>query len=164
MSIHTAPSATCFCGSVSILINSGAEPIGPSMCHCNTCRKLSGAPMMSNVLFMRDAVSLRSTEGVEIDSTSNQETVTTRTSKAVVRHRCAKCWGPVFAELGPKRAVVPAALFSPLPPTWKPSHHIYYDSRVLDMPDGTPKWRGHYGGEECDDFGNDKEPAAPTSS
>ena len=115
--------------------------------------------MMCNVLFSRDAVELRSAEGTE----SAVETVTTCTSKAVVRHRCGKCWSPVFAELGPKRAVVPAALFSPLPPAWKPSHHIYYDSRVLDIPDGTPKWRGRFGGEECDDFGADKA-SGPASS
>ena len=90
---------------------------------------------MANVLFSRDAVSLQSAEGTE----GAVDTVTTQTSKAVVRHRCGKCWSPVFAELGPKRAVVPAALFSPLPPAWKPSHHIYYDSRVVDIPDGTPR-------------------------
>ena len=156
MSTAPAPSAaTCFCGSVSILITPGAEPIGTSMCHCKICRTLSGAPMMANVLFSRDAASLQSAEGTE-----GTVTVTTQTSKAVVRHRCGKCWSPVFAELGPKRAVVPAALFSPLPPAWKPSHHIYYDSRVVDIPDGTPKWRGRYGGEACGDYGDDIKPSA----
>ena len=104
---------------------------------------------MANILFSRDAVSLRGAADGDV------ETVSTRTSKNVVRHRCAKCWSPVLAELGPKRAVVPAALFAPLPPAWKPSHHIYYESRVLDITDGAPKYRTRYGGEQCGDLGEE---------
>ena len=96
---------------------------------------------MANVLFPREAVSLQAADG-----SGEAETVATRTSKPVVRYRCAKCWSPVLAELGPKRVVLPAALFSPLPPAWKPAHHMHYDSRVLDVLDGTPKYRTRYGG------------------
>ena len=108
---------------------------------------------MANVLFSRDAVSLAAADG------SAPATIETRTSKAVVRHRCASCYSPVFATLGPKRAVLPAALFgAPLPEAWKPAHHIYYDSRVLDVPDGAPKYRRQFGGATCDDAGKDSAP------
>ena len=29
-----------------------------------------------------------------------------------------------------------------VPESFKPQHHIFYGSRVVDMPDGVPKWVG----------------------
>lgn len=145
----TASEARCFCGAITVTVT--GAPAGTSACHCSTCRSLSGAPFLANVLFPRAAVTLVAADGTEAI------TVDTQTSKIVTRRRCAKCFSPVLAEVSLKqpRAVVPAALFSPLPPGWAPAHHIHYDSRVLDMNDGLPKFRTNYGGTQCDDQGND---------
>ena len=29
-----------------------------------------------------------------------------------------------------------------VPESFKPQHHIFYGNRVVDMPDGVPKWSG----------------------
>ena len=102
------------------------------------------------MLFPRSAVTLAAADGTEAI------TVDTQTSKIVTRRRCAKCYSPVLAEVALKqpRAVVPAALFSPLPSGWAPAHHIHYGSRVLDMNDGLPKYQTNFGGAQCDDRGN----------
>ena len=53
------------------------------------------------------------TEIVKVTAADGTEAalVTLPTSKHVKRHRCASCHTPMFASLGPKRVVVPAALF-----------------------------------------------------
>ena len=33
---------------------------------------------------------------------------------------------------------------------------MHYDSRVLDVLDGTPKYRTRYGGEQCGDLGEER--------
>ena len=67
---------------------------------------------------------------------------------------------PVLAELTTsKRVAVPAALFDDLPPEWRAQHHIYYDRRVMDVPDGLAKFRTNFGGEKCDDRGDSLPPA-----
>ena len=147
----SATEARCFCGAIKVTVT--GSPAGTSACHCSTCRSLSGAPFLANVLFPREAVTITAADGGEAI------TVDTQTSKIVTRRRCAKCFSPVLAEVALKqrRAVVPAALFSPLPPGWAPAHHIHYESRCLDMPDGLPKFRTNFGGAQCDDQGNDLE-------
>ena len=70
-----------------------------------------------------------------------------QTSKHVTRHRCASCCSPVYATMGKGRVVVPSSLFDPPPlDAWKPQLHLYYDRRVIDIPDdGLPKYRAHFG-------------------
>ena len=85
-------SASCFCGAVSVKVE--GAPIGTSACHCQTCRALSGAPFMANVLFSRDAVSLAAADG------SAPATIETRTSKALVGHFKSECTNPaLFKEV-----------------------------------------------------------------
>ena len=38
---------------------------------------------------------------------------------------------------------------------------MHYDSRVLDVLDGTPKYRTRYGGEQCGDLGEERAEAPP---
>ena len=114
------------------------------VCHCQNCRRLTGAPCLANLVFAPTDVQVETPEGL----------VELRTSEHVVRRRCACCHAPVLAELTTsKRIVVPAALFDDLPPEWRAQHHIYYDRRVIDVPDGITKFRTNFGGEKCDDYG-----------
>jgi hypothetical protein len=41
---------------------------------------------------------------------------------------------------------------------------MHYDSRVLDVLDGTPKYRTRYGGEQCGDLGEERAEAPPAVS
>ena len=65
----------------------------------------------------------------------------------------------VLAALGKDKAVVPLSLFSrPHPPDWQPQHHMHYESRVIDIRDGLPKFVDRFGGARCDDNGDALEP------
>ena len=138
--------ASCFCGAVRLKVKDATAkpPISVSICHCETCRKLTGAPMLANVMLPADRLEVVNTEG-NADATDSY-LVASQTSKHVTRHRCSKCYSPVYAMLGKGRVVVPSSLFAPPhPETWTPQHHLYYERRVTDVHDTLPKYRTHYG-------------------
>ena len=141
--VATALEAKCFCGAVTVRVAPGSIPQASSICHCHTCRSLSGAPFLANLIF--------SAEDIELISTADggcPNLVSMSTSKAVTRSRCASCYSPVSATLGSKRLVVPAALFErdALPADWAVQHHLYYGSRIMNVEDSLPKFLGHFGG------------------
>lgn len=130
--------ASCFCGAVRLAVDMAKPPISVSVCHCATCRRLTGAPSLANLVLPAEALTITPNEG---DALTCQQT-----SKHVKRTRCATCFSPVYATLGKGRVVVPLSLFSPpLPETWRPQHHLYYDRRVIDVADNLPKYRTHFG-------------------
>ena len=129
--------ASCFCGAVKLAVDVAKPPLAVSICHCRTCRQLTGAPMLANLVLPSDAVKFEHEENA---------LTSLKTSKHVTRHRCASCASPIYATLGKGRAVVPLALFSRLPEGWEPQHHMYYDRRVLDVADDLPKYRRNFGG------------------
>ena len=103
--------------------------------------------MIASVMFARNDVSLSSESGAE------PPLCETKTSKHVTRLRCATCFTPVLAILGPSRCVVPLSLFERPPEEWAPQHHMHYDCRVIDVADKLPKYRTNFGGETCSDNG-----------
>lgn len=112
-------------------------------------RILFDACMQANLVFPASAIQVKASD----DGSNEAALVETTTSAHVVRMRCASCYSPVAATLGKKAMVVPAALFNKgtLPVDWRPQHHIYYEQRVLDMPDGLPKYERHFGGQLVDE-------------
>ena len=115
----SAVSASCFCGAVGIAVDTASgPPMSSSICHCETCRRLSGGPMMATIMYPKAAVTLTNEGGGELSET--------KTSKHVRRLRCPKCSSPVLAELGGGRVGVPLSLFSrPLPDGWDPQCHLW---------------------------------------
>ena len=141
----SALQARCHCGHVGVRIINDAVPQARSICHCSSCRTLSGAPFLANLVFAAEDVEITAGE----DGTETPSLLITQTSKHVTRKRCAKCYSPVIATLGPKRVVVPYALFerTALPASWAPEHHLHYDRRVIDIQDALPKYRANFGSE-----------------
>ena len=141
----SALQARCHCKHVGVRIINDAVPQARSICHCSSCRTLSGAPFLANLVFAAEDVEITAGE----DGTETPSLLSTQTSKHVTRKRCAKCYSPVFATLGPKRVVVPYALFerTALPASWAPEHHLHYDRRVIDIQDALPKYRANFGSE-----------------
>ena len=100
---------------------------------------------MANLMFAAPVVELLSSRGDD-----PPDLIETATSKHVTRKRCAECFSPVAASLGKKSVVVPFAMFErdALPAEWRSlQHHMYYDSRVIDVNDDLPKYKSHFGGE-----------------
>ncbi|KAG8458547.1 hypothetical protein KFE25_003082 [Diacronema lutheri] len=127
----------CHCGACSVALV--GEPTGASYCHCRVCRRLSGAPSM--------AIALAPVERVALAGA----TTALRTSARVSRIRCAACAAPLAALLGERTAALPLGLFDfaagGAPPSWRPAHHMHYDSRVLDVADDLPKYAGSARGD-----------------
>lgn len=133
-----AMKASCFCGAIRLCVDAAQKPAAVSVCHCQTCRRLTGSPMLANLVLPSSALTVTPADTASL--------VSLATSKHVSRHRCNSCHSPIYATLG-KKVVVPLSLFSPpLPESWQPQHHLYYDRRVLDIGDDLPKYRGHFGG------------------
>lgn len=119
----------CFCGAVRIEVT--GEPIQQGFCHCGDCRSWSGSPVSCYGLWPAEQV--RVVEGEDgLGSYS-------RTGQAVRRH-CTTCGGTVMTE-------IPAAGLIDVYPvlldgfTFVPAAHVHYRERVIDMPDGLPKFR-----------------------
>ncbi len=133
--------ASCHCGSVRYEVS--ADPVDAKICHCMTCQKLHGAPMQWAAIFHKHHV--RMTRGIEHLRFYNS---------AFGRHArvppckvsCALC-GTLVADEGRRMWLAFPSLFDfgtegPVPEPFKPTCHIFYGLRVIDISDGLPKWSG----------------------
>ena len=83
----------CLCGAVRFVAT--GEPIGVAWCHCQSCRKHSGAPVSVFVAFRRDAYTV--TEGKIMKFNS---------SPGRLRGFCARCGSTLTCEGEPRRKCI----------------------------------------------------------
>ena len=74
----------CLCGAVRYVAR--GEPSRVGLCHCETCRRNTGAPIGGFVVFPRDRVEI---SGGETGSYKAPD---------LARHFCVTCGSPVFIE------------------------------------------------------------------
>lgn len=134
--------AHCHCHSVRYEVC--ADPVDAKLCHCRNCQVLHGAPMQWAAIFHKHDV--RFIAGVEhlrfYNSTLNRPERTLPCKVA-----CALC-GTLIADEGRAMWLAFPTLFDfgeppQVPDTFRPTSHIFYGSRVLEIDDGLPKWSGH---------------------
>lgn len=77
-------SGGCLCGAVRYFAR--GEPSRVGLCHCETCRRNTGAPLAGFAVFPRDKVEI-----------SGGETGSYK-APALTRHFCVTCGSPVFIE------------------------------------------------------------------
>lgn len=134
--------ARCFCGAVRYRVL--ADPVDAKICHCGTCRSLHGAPMQWAAIFHKRDV--RFTAGESRLRFFHSETG--RTQRILpCKVSCALCGTPI-ADDGRRMWLAFPTLFDfgnppQVPAPFRPSCHIFYGQRVLDVNDGLPKWSGH---------------------
>ena len=134
--------ASCYCGAVQYEVCS--DPVDAKICHCLACQKLHGAPMQWAAIFHKRDV--RITKGVDHLAFYNSErNVQQRMLPCKVS--CALC-GTLIADEGRNMWLAFPSLFNfadlpDVPATFKPTCHIFYGTRVMDIHDGLPKWTGH---------------------
>jgi hypothetical protein len=134
--------ARCLCGAVRYEV--GADPVDAKFCHCMNCQKLHGAPMQWAAIFHKRDV--RMTRGIDHLRFFNSE---------FLRHErilpckvsCSRC-GTLIADEGRRMWLAFPSLFdfgpiAAIPKPFRPTCHIFYGLRVVDMNDGLPKWAGH---------------------
>lgn len=134
--------ARCHCGAVGYEVS--ADPVDAKICHCNDCRLLHGAPMQWAAIFHKRDV--RFTAGVEhLRFYHNQ---LDRNEKILpCKMSCALCGSPI-ADEGRNMWLAFPTLFDfgtppRVPEAFKPTCHIFYGMRVMEIGDGLPKWSGH---------------------
>mmetsp|Transcript_45549 Transcript_45549/g.138427 ORF Transcript_45549/g.138427 Transcript_45549/m.138427 type:complete len:169 (+) Transcript_45549:72-578(+) len=129
---------SCYCGKVDVKVT--GKPISVSICHCTICQRLNGAPFGIQSLHRAQNISI---------NRDPDDLWSIQTSKHVVRYRCKDCGSPVFATLGRgKTYAVPRTIlfqdkYKPGEDVdYRPTHHMYYASRIIDVDDEIPKYIG----------------------
>ncbi|ESQ92029.1 hypothetical protein ABAC460_03775 [Asticcacaulis sp. AC460] len=128
----------CLCGAVRYRIS--GEPMGSMVCHCRTCRKVSGAPVIAWLSVARETFTL---EG---------PTTIFKSSPNVTRTFCAKCGTGLTYEHANEPGEVGVTICSlddsnAFPPT----HHSWleHDLNWVKFGDGLPSFQqSRYGNPE----------------
>ena len=121
----------CFCGSVRFEV--AGEPTAMGLCHCQSCRSWSGAPVHSFTIWPADAVTVTAGE---------EHVVTFRKTPESISHRqsCLKCGGHLMIR-HPSLGVVDVLAGTLQGLAYRPEIHVNYADTVLPMKDGLPKFR-----------------------
>jgi hypothetical protein len=134
--------ASCYCDAVQYEVCS--DPVDSKICHCLACQKLHGAPMQWAAIFHKNDV--RITEGIDHLNFYNSE-LNKHERILPCKVSCALC-GTLIADEGRNMWLAFPSLFnfggvSKVPTKFKPTCHIFYGMRVIDINDDLPKWSGH---------------------
>jgi len=134
--------ASCFCGRVRYEVN--ADPVDAKLCHCKACQTLHGAPMQWAAIFNKHHV--RFTAGADLlRFYHSDEDIHERILPCKVS--CSHC-GTLIADEGRRMWLAFPTLFdfwqhAAIPDAFKPTCHIFYGQRVINIDDDLPKWLGH---------------------
>jgi len=136
--------ARCHCGGVRYEVR--ADPVDAKICHCQACRVLHGAPMQWAAIFHKRDV--RFVAGVENLRFYNSE-LNRQERLLPCKVSCALCGTPIADEGRNMWLAFPTLFNFGVPPrvpeAFRPTCHIFYGMRVMEIDDGLPKWSGHKG-------------------
>ena len=139
--------ASCYCKAVQVEVC--ADPVDAKICHCQTCQSLHGAPMQWAAIFRKHDV--RITKGTDcLKFFNSEQSISDRILPCKVS--CSLCGAPI-ADEGRRMWLSFPSLFEfgfppKVPKAFKPTCHIFYGSRVIDISDDLPKWSGHKNNSE----------------
>jgi hypothetical protein len=123
--------AQCLCGAVRIVLL--ASPVLQVFCHCTTCRRWSGQPVTACVLFPEDAVRFQDGE----DDLLRYQRGSTAEDCRISCRRCGGAMGTFIARV--RQYDIFAGVIADF--AFAPTAHINYGERIVDIPDGLPKFR-----------------------
>ncbi|KAI0682844.1 Mss4-like protein [Cytidiella melzeri] len=132
----------CWCGNVAFEFH--GSPLDAKHCHCRQCQALHGAPFQWAVIFPKTSVRLikNKDDSLHFFSTEKKQDVHYVPCKV----SCDQCRSPLFDE-GRNTVLAYPGSFKfknkKVPADFQPTSHIFYGQRVMDVPDGIPKWSGH---------------------
>ena len=135
----------CHCGAVRY--EARGAPLYVPYCHCRSCRKTTGAPVVAFVMF----------ESVRIEFTRGQRKIYA-SSPGVGRSFCADCGTPLSYEANWGGKAVVEVYISTLddPEKFRPDRHVFFGDRIgwFDVSDKLPRYTGSSVGVEPDSFGS----------
>ena len=134
--------ARCHCGAAQYEVS--ADPVDAKICHCRVCQVLHGAPMQWAAIFFKHDV--RFTRGMEYLRFYNS-TLDRHERLLPCKVSCVRC-DTLIADEGRNMWLAFPTLFDfgappQVPESFKPTCHIFYGMRVMEINDGLPKWSGH---------------------
>ncbi|KAI9794507.1 MAG: hypothetical protein M1833_000367 [Piccolia ochrophora] len=133
---------SCHCGKVTFQLSREA-PLAAKYCHCTTCQTLHGAPFQWAAIFHKEDINF--TKGHH-DLVWYESTEKTTKHKLPCKVTCSHCRTPIMDEGRNMILLYPTLLhFNGNKETIKkfePKCHMFYSQRVVDIPDGKPKWSG----------------------
>ncbi|KAJ5958032.1 Glutathione-dependent formaldehyde-activating enzyme/centromere protein V [Penicillium vulpinum] len=149
----------CLCGKITYLLKR-EKPVNAKYCHCRVCQVTHGAPLQWAAIFHKHEVSFTSgASGLVFYSSTHENQKHMLPTKA----SCANCRTPIMDE-GRNMCLIFPQLIEiegsseeqrERREAFKPKCHIFYESRMLDFPDGLPKWSGmENSSDRMDDEGN----------
>jgi hypothetical protein len=120
---------SCHCGAVEI--ETQGPPLDMGYCHCDQCRRYSGAPIAGFTLWKAEDVKV--TKGADLLGTY-------KSSEISDRRYCTRCGSHVMIDhptlgLTDVRGALPGTV------TFKPTVHLNYEETILPIKDGLPKLR-----------------------
>lgn len=145
----------CHCGSVRY--EAKGAPVYIPYCHCCSCRKSTGAPVVAFVMF--EAAQIKFVRGVRKIYAS---------SPGVGRGFCADCGTPLTYEAEWGGTSVVEVYISTLdkPDLFAPDRHVFFSDRLgwFDVCDELPRYNGSSVGVEPDSFGSGEAQAVDTAT
>ncbi len=126
----------CMCGAVRYEVI--GEPVWVGHCHCESCRRHTGAPVVTFVCFKKNQVAF----------TKGQRQIY-NSSPGVGRAFCGQCGTPLTWEGKsnlPERGMILEFHISTLddPNAFVPTNHVFYKERIawFDVADDLPRYHG----------------------
>ena len=123
----------CHCGRVNFALE--GAPMMTACCHCSICRRWTGAAY-SMIGFWKP-------ENCRL--TSELPLLERATSAWLTRFRCADCGTPLYNAVRTERLTsnnFMLPLLGALDDLTRPTCHIYYADRIVEMADGLPRHDG----------------------
>ena len=134
----------CHCGKVRY--EASGTPVYVPYCHCESCRRTSGAPVVMYVMFEKQGVNFTRGRRKLYES-----------SRGVRRGFCAQCGTPLTWEgvWGGKEVVEVHVSTLDDPELVRPDRHTFYEERLswFDVFDRLPRFNGSSTEAEPDSFG-----------
>ncbi|KAK5161599.1 hypothetical protein LTR04_004092 [Oleoguttula sp. CCFEE 6159] len=127
--------ASCHCGKVKYQL-SREEPLDSKLCHCTTCQTQHAAPFQWAAIFHKEDINF---------SHGHHDLEWSIEHKLPCKVRCSFCHSPIMDEGRNMILLFPSLIkFKNREEVakFKPRLHMFYGQRVMDIPDGLPKWTG----------------------
>ncbi|TID22799.1 Glutathione-dependent formaldehyde-activating family GFA [Venturia nashicola] len=133
--------ASCHCGKVTYQL-SREEPLDSKLCHCTTCQTQHAAPFQWAAIFHKTDINFTSGHhGLEWYDPSSKSVKHSLPCKV----RCSYCHSPIMDEGRNMVLLFPSLVHFKSEEEkehFKPKCHMFYKERVINIPDGLPKWSG----------------------
>lgn len=133
---------SCFCKKVKFEVAREA-PLDAKYCHCKGCQQLHGAPFQWAAIFHKEDVHIYEGQDQLIYWNSPEQSTEYILPCKVY---CNHCRAPIMDEGRNMILLFPTLIHfknAEEKQKFRPSCHIFYSRRCIDVPDGIPKWEDH---------------------